>query len=407
MRGGYRRATPVEEEESVFVSMTDMTVSFLFVIMILLAFFASQISLEPEVEMVPKSDLDQVMAERDTLVLELETASEELAELTSLVESLLAEVSDLKEQLRHVTAKSDQLQHRVVALEQELRLLSRELADQKARNAALEQENAHLARDLAASEEERRKLSHELEQERERRQTAETSVSLLESEVARLRLELERLRRSVRDPLEAYFAAIAAEREELLKRLRDAVLLEFPELEVVISAERDVLRFQGDGLFRSGSSIIRSDRRALVNRIADKLNDLLPCFTLGPRSSWNADCNGAFAVLEAVQIEGHTDSDGTEADNIWLSARRSATTYIRMTEHAPELVDYVNPAGQPVLSLAGYGESRPLADNNTLAGKSANRRIDLRFIMVTPRSSDEIERIRLELIITSEDGQAQ
>ena len=46
MRGAFRRHQREEEEESAFVSMTDMTVSFLFVVMILLAFFASQIQSE-------------------------------------------------------------------------------------------------------------------------------------------------------------------------------------------------------------------------------------------------------------------------------------------------------------------------------------------------------------------------
>ena len=43
MRAQARRAAREEEEESAFVSMTDMTVGFLFIIMILLAFFVSQV----------------------------------------------------------------------------------------------------------------------------------------------------------------------------------------------------------------------------------------------------------------------------------------------------------------------------------------------------------------------------
>ena len=43
MRGNARRSAREEEEESAFVSMTDMTVSFLFIVMIVLAFFASRL----------------------------------------------------------------------------------------------------------------------------------------------------------------------------------------------------------------------------------------------------------------------------------------------------------------------------------------------------------------------------
>ena len=40
---GLRRRHAEEEGESVFVSMTDLTVSFLFILLVLLAFFATQI----------------------------------------------------------------------------------------------------------------------------------------------------------------------------------------------------------------------------------------------------------------------------------------------------------------------------------------------------------------------------
>ena len=44
MRSLARVSREEEEEESVFVPMTDMTVSFLFILMLLLAFFAVQIT---------------------------------------------------------------------------------------------------------------------------------------------------------------------------------------------------------------------------------------------------------------------------------------------------------------------------------------------------------------------------
>ena len=45
MRGGtVRRRHDDDEQESAFVSMTDMTVGFLFIVILLLAFFASQYS---------------------------------------------------------------------------------------------------------------------------------------------------------------------------------------------------------------------------------------------------------------------------------------------------------------------------------------------------------------------------
>ncbi len=52
---------------------------------------------------------------------------------------------------------------------------------------------------------------------------------------------------------------------------------------------------------------------------------------------------------------------------------------------------------QPVLSVAAYGPDRPVASNDTAEGRATNRRIDLRFIMVTPQDTQGIEIIRESL----------
>lgn len=69
-----------------------------------------------------------------------------------------------------------------------------------------------------------------------------------------------------------------------------------------------------------------------------------------------------------VVIEGHTDSDGTEAYNQGLSERRARAVMTRL----------VNEHGIPAsrLSAVGYGESRPVVENNSTANKARNRRIE-------------------------------
>jgi OOP family OmpA-OmpF porin len=66
-------------------------------------------------------------------------------------------------------------------------------------------------------------------------------------------------------------------------------------------------------------------------------------------------------------IEGHTDDVGSDASNLQLSQRR-----------AESVVDYLvseHRIDRSRLVARGYGESRPIADNATEAGKRANRRI--------------------------------
>lgn len=66
-------------------------------------------------------------------------------------------------------------------------------------------------------------------------------------------------------------------------------------------------------------------------------------------------------------LEGHTDSRGSDQYNQNLSDRRAAAVKAKLIEMygiAPNRV-----------STVGYGESRPIADNNTDEGRARNRRV--------------------------------
>lgn len=70
---------------------------------------------------------------------------------------------------------------------------------------------------------------------------------------------------------------------------------------------------------------------------------------------------------KGVIIEGHTDSDGTNAYNIDLSQRRSQSVIkILVDKHGIALSR---------LTSKGYGEEKPVYSNKTSFGKSVNRRV--------------------------------
>ena len=73
----------------------------------------------------------------------------------------------------------------------------------------------------------------------------------------------------------------------------------------------------------------------------------------------------------AVEVAGHTDSDGAAAYNASLSERRARTVRNYLVERG---------ANGDNLSVRGYGEEAPVADNGTAAGKAANRRVELRIL---------------------------
>lgn len=68
-----------------------------------------------------------------------------------------------------------------------------------------------------------------------------------------------------------------------------------------------------------------------------------------------------------VRIEGHTDSNGTAADNLALSRAR-----------AKAVLDYLVKQGVAAdrLTAQGYGESRPARPNTSEANQAVNRRVE-------------------------------
>ncbi len=72
---------------------------------------------------------------------------------------------------------------------------------------------------------------------------------------------------------------------------------------------------------------------------------------------------------EAFILEGHTDSDGSEALNQDLSERRAATVLRWLADSGTDISN---------IRAVGMGETAPVASNATRAGKALNRRVVLR-----------------------------
>ena len=75
-----------------------------------------------------------------------------------------------------------------------------------------------------------------------------------------------------------------------------------------------------------------------------------------------------------VDVLGHTDSSGSDAYNQALSERRASA-----------VADYLSSRGVQSARLAtrGYGESQPKTSNLDAAGRSANRRVEIRLVPIT------------------------
>lgn len=72
--------------------------------------------------------------------------------------------------------------------------------------------------------------------------------------------------------------------------------------------------------------------------------------------------------IKKIEVEGHASAEGSDAKNLSLSNRR-----------AKSVLKYLTKTGgvtEGVLSAKGYGETRPIADNETEDGREKNRRVE-------------------------------
>ncbi|MEZ4317212.1 MAG: OmpA family protein [Myxococcota bacterium] len=101
-------------------------------------------------------------------------------------------------------------------------------------------------------------------------------------------------------------------------------------------------------LFDVDSDVLRSDAKPALERLLTVLTGL-------PQL--------------AVVIEGHTDSDASDAHNLDLSSRRAKAVVSWLVERG---------VAKARLTPEGKGEAEPIADNATSAGRALNRRVEIR-----------------------------
>ena len=69
-----------------------------------------------------------------------------------------------------------------------------------------------------------------------------------------------------------------------------------------------------------------------------------------------------------VQIDGHTDAQGKDEYNLDLSNKRAASVKAYLVSKG---------IAEGRLNSTGYGETKPVADNNTAKGRAQNRRVEM------------------------------
>ena len=108
------------------------------------------------------------------------------------------------------------------------------------------------------------------------------------------------------------------------------------------------ITLKGDVSFDTGSDQVKSGLYSELDRIAKVMVDY-------PQTK--------------IIVEGHTDSVGKESSNMNLSRRRAESVKTLLVQRG---------VGASRVQVVAFGESQPISDNGTAAGRQKNRRVEIK-----------------------------
>ncbi|MBJ6761863.1 OmpA family protein [Myxococcaceae bacterium JPH2] len=120
----------------------------------------------------------------------------------------------------------------------------------------------------------------------------------------------------------------------------------------LVVVTRDRIEIKKQILFGSGSAkIIGKQSLAILDDVAAALRDA--------------------PYIKKVRIEGHTDSMGNDTANLKLSQKRADAVMAQLLRRG------IDPGRAEAV---GFGETKPIAPNNTKAGRAQNRRTEFNIV---------------------------
>jgi len=256
---------------------------------------------------------------------------------------------------------------------------------------AEEDANAAVAAEKRAALEREAKARADADAEMRRRQEADQARAAAEAakaEAVRMKQEAEQASQdAVRQKQEAEQARAAAQQQQQVaqaaaeqaardraaavsqQRAAEAETEKAKQAAAQAEAEKAQLRAQ---LLSQLNSILqtRDSARGLIVNMSDVLFDT-GSYTLKPGAREKlAKISGIVLAHPGLnlQIEGHTDSVGSDEFNQQLSERR-----------ADSVRDFLAEQGVPgsAISARGFGKTQPVAGNDTAEGRQRNRRVEL------------------------------
>jgi OOP family OmpA-OmpF porin len=152
-----------------------------------------------------------------------------------------------------------------------------------------------------------------------------------------------------------------AQRLEVLKRVRE----KYDQVEKMFTAEEALFFREGNNIrIRLTGLSFLSGKSAIDSKYYPFLGKILKAVKLFPDAT--------------ITVEGHTDSYGSDKQNWQLSYDRAENVMLYIVENMD--------MDKSRIEAIGFGESRPIATNETEQGRAKNRRI---AVVIHPKLEEE------------------
>ena len=332
MRRQYRGRTDAmvksqEGEQGFWPSYADMmsAVALILFFLMLLSYISN---------MITGNNLKNTESQLEDTRIQLVAREKELNELESTLAVTKQQVEDAASELQKVSEDLDEVKVTLAAKEEDLAAQDKLLADQKTQ---LESQRSVLS-------EQEKKLSEQQALIGEQ----EEYLSAATEEILELRGQME---------------TIVGVRKSVLEQIRDSVVQVMGDSSKVKIDNGNIV-FNEGVFFDVGSYAIKPGAGEMLSQLSRVFERFL------------ADENN-LQYVDSIVISGHADSTGNAQDNRTLSSNRANAVLGYLLESG----GYGLQRYSSCFCAAGYGDTRPVASNDTEEGRAQNRRIEISIVL--------------------------
>jgi outer membrane protein OmpA-like peptidoglycan-associated protein len=218
------------------------------------------------------------------------------------------------------------------------------------KQAAEREMNAQLAKQKAetdAAESQLQAQHAQMEAERAAAAKAQADAERARAEAERAKAEAERAKAEAEAAAASARAEAASKAAQSAAEAREKLLGQLNTVLATSESARGLIVNMSDVLFDTGKYTLKPGTQISLAKVSGILQ--------------------SYPGLK-LQVEGYTDSTGTTELNQKLSENRAGAVRDFLVSQG---------VAQANIVATGYGQSQPVADNNTVAGRAQNRRVQL------------------------------